>query len=324
VHPTSFTASPDYTQDHTVFTTTDPATCTTPCSAMYRSNDGGSTWHAIGGAGLDGGTIALPPHYPADAHIYAVAPWTGVLRSDDGGAHFHEVLSLGGGVAALDPTSPAGDARFFAAVQNRPPLLLYDDATGSTQVVSSLPPDTQSISAVFTGPGADAVYVNLLTTASGSALYACSAAGGCHAAGPAVAAVPVMSPTFGTDRTLFVREPQALVVRSVDGSSSLRLSLPGQPELLLPAADYASSHRLDVVSAASSPASPLIASLFLVAEGVQRQLAAAWTSTMDLATATRLPDGHVLVALRPDPTTHAGGYGAACSVDDGMSWQPRC
>jgi RNA polymerase sigma factor (sigma-70 family) len=324
VHVTAFTPSPDYGNDHTVFATTDPATCTIACSGLYRSDDGGSTWHAAGGNGLDGGALALPPQYPADTHIYAVAPWTGVLRSDDGGAHFHSVLALGGGVAALDPTSPNGDARFFAAVQNRPPLLLYDDASTTTQVVPSLPPDTQSISAVFTGPGSDAVYVNLLTTASGSALYACTAAAGCHPAGPALAAVPVMSPTFGTDRTFFVREPQAVVVRSVDGSSSVRLSLPGQPELLLPAADYAASQRLDVVSAGGIAAAPLLTSLFLVAAGIEHRVQAAWTSSMDLATATRLPDGRVLVALRPDPVTHVGVYGAACSVDDGASWRPQC
>ena len=324
VHVTSFTPSPAYRQDHTVFATSDSAACTSSCSGLYRSSDGGSTWRALGGNGLQGSSLTLPPHFPGDPLIYAVSPWAGVLRSDDGGANFHSVLALGGGVAALDPTSPSGDARFFAAVQNRPPLLLYDDGSRTVQVVPSLPPDTQSISLAFSGPGADAVYVNLLTTSSGSGLYACTTAGGCHRAGPAVAGMPVMSPSFAADRSFFVRETDDVVVRSVDGSSAVRLSLPGQPELLMPAADYSSSGRLDVVSAGGNFGAPLLTSLFFVAAGTRREVQAAWASTMDLATATRLPDGHVLVALRPDPTSHAGAYGAACSVDDGISWQPRC
>ena len=318
---TGFTAAPDYDHDHIVFATADTGACTASCSALYRSDDGARTWRALGGAGLAGGAIALPPGFPADPRIFAVAPLTGILRSDDGGASFHAVLPLLNGVAALDPTSPPGDARFFVAVQDRPPLLLYDDRQGAVQAVVSLPADTESITQIFTGPGAGDVYANVATAAEGIGLYACAAAAGCHRVGPALGNVPLMSPTFGSDQTLFIREADSLTVRSVDGATTLHLPLGATPMVVLPDADFATTRRVEV--AAEVPGLPLVAQLFQLARGLDTVLRQVWTPRMDLSTATRLPDGHVLVALQPD-LTGAGSRGLACSDDDALTWQPRC
>ena len=57
------------------------------CPAIFRSQDGGSSWSRLTALGYTGGTVILPAAYPTDPTVF-VAGSTGLLRSDDGGASF--------------------------------------------------------------------------------------------------------------------------------------------------------------------------------------------------------------------------------------------
>jgi len=323
---TSFTASPAYSSDHTVFATGTCPVGSPRCSPLFRSDDGGRAWRAIGGAGLVADArILLPPDFHGDSIIFAAAPGTGLLRSADGGAHFAPVTpALNGIGAVVDPRSPPGDPHVYLTAQSTPSLLVYTDHDRSLAPVTGLPPDVEAITALFSGPGAHAAYVSVAEAIGGGSLWACASPSSCSRVGPGVAGIPIVSPTFAVDHTYFTLLTNGVRITDVDGTQRGSLSTDGaQAMAVVAAADYSTSQRLDVVVRHGTNATdPLAVLRYLVAAHASASAPGGWTAAMDFDTVARLPDGRVLVGLRP--MSGSSDYGIACSSDDGTSFAPTC
>jgi RNA polymerase sigma factor (sigma-70 family) len=321
----SFTASPDYAHDHTVYASTRPQSCQMSCSGLFRSNDGGRTWESLGGAGLIQGTVLLPPTFPRDPTLYAISPGVALLRSRDGGAHFETLLPVAPTMAAIDPTSPPGGVRIWVLLQSMPALLVWDESDGMLHPVIGLPADTDAVATVFAVAGSPVVYVNVVEAVNGTSLWACDSATACHRAGPATGAVPVTAP--GASDTFFVPHLGSVEVRSVSGTPdrTIDLGLGAIVEAILPAVDYAHSGQFDVVAyggiTAGGGARFTVQRFLANALGAPRR---AWSPPLDGVLLQRLADGHLLAALGPLGGSGTDASGLLCSADDGGTWQPRC
>jgi RNA polymerase sigma-70 factor, ECF subfamily len=325
-HVQSVTTSPDYTHDHTIYASTIPASCSggPGCSALFRSQDGGRTWEQLGGAGLLGGTILLPPHFPADPTLYAVSPGAAVLRSRDGGATFQAVVPVAPTMAVIDPHSPAGDASIWMLPESLPGLLVWTEASGSLAPVTGLPVDVDGITSIFTAPGAAGVFVNIIEAVGGTSLWLCDGPASCHRAGPATGGVPVMAPSFAGDATFFLVHPGGVEVRLVSGAGDRQIDTGAGSivEAVLPAADFAQSREVDVAARGAMGAGPLSVLRFLLGRATAA-LTHAWSPPADAEAFLRLPDGNVLATLGGRwgsvPT-----WGLSCSRDDGATWAAAC
>lgn len=334
---TSFTPSPDYAHDHTIFA---PSRCPHRMCPLYRSDDAGDSWHRLAAWGLlaqtDPPTILLPPSYPKDPAVF-VSEEGGLYRSDDGGASFRLVAPQETyPLAAIDPTSAVGDTRIFFTEGSRPDgyatLMLYSGRTGAVVPATALLPATVAgVTSLFTAPGAHAVYVDTMDATRHAAMYACAGIDPCHYVGPT--ALPwlvdiVPSPTFASDSTFFLRTSAAdsvSVVSTVDGHQANLVLGSGRSGVaaVMPALDYATSHRVDVLL--EEPGATL--GLRLVGDK-QTAWSVATPQYMNDSSLTRLPDGSLL-AERWGPTSYWEGGGdwqggLYCSHDDGITWALAC
>jgi len=318
---TSFTPSPNYTQDHTVFAA---GTCVAPgCSQLFRSSDGGHSWMSLGGAGLPaGGRVLLTPDYPHDPELFAAASGSGLLRSTDGGATFTAVTAPINGDAVMDPSSPVGDPHIVVQLQPGTAIAVYRDSDRSLTTVTGLPPDVEAITAMFSAPHAGAVYVAVVEAVGGGSLYACASATACTRAGPGITGTPVLSPTFPIDRTLFTVQTNAVAIARVDGSGARTVSTGDAAAIAaIPAADYATSGRLDLVVRRSvNSADPLAMLSYVLSTATATAVSATFSTAMDLATVLRLPDGRILVAV----SLGNQHFGVRCSPDDGATFAAIC
>ena len=314
----AFTSAPH--AGNTVFAT---GTCVVPgCgSSLARSDDGGRTWHDLGGAGLSPySRLLLPPDFPADATLFATASGGPLLRSDDGGASFTAVTPAMRGDAAVDPASPPGDPRIFLVSATGPLLLTYTDSTRKLALDSTMPLDIEAITALFTGPGAHHVYVSATEAVGGGGLFACGGGAPCQRVGPGVSGIPSVSPTFGSDLAYFTLATTGVQVMRIDGGDAHRVDTGAgvTAVAILPDADYAATRRLDVVVQRVAGPVTLLAMLRyqLMRDGPPTETASGWTVAMDFNTVLRLADGTVLAGR--------SGGGLACSHDDGASFAPAC
>lgn len=312
---TAITPSPTYEHDGTAFAAGSPQPGCDGCTSLYRTTDRGASWRPLLALGFTGsGTILLPTAYPNDPTIFAVQRYTGLLRSDDGGTTFQPAIPGTVDSAAIDPTSPVGDARVYLVNEAAGTLVVYDAAHHAGTPAPLLPADVTRVVAVFTGPGAQAVYVSASGPVTGTALYAC-AGSSCHRVGPAPGTTPVVSYSFGIDQTLFAAAPEGVSVSRVDGSvaSLIRLSTGWSMAAILPAPDYAATHALNVLARDTGGAPALFRS---VSGGAFTRQPFAVDSTAMLSRVTILPDGRMLSPL--------SSGGVVCSTDDGGTWHPAC
>jgi len=319
LHITAFTPSPQYgSGDHTLFAT---GTCDTApgCAPLARSDDAGRSWRPLGGAGLVAGArLLVPPDFPADPVLFAIAPLSRLVRSADGGATFTAVTPETRGDAAIDPDSPPGDTHVYLVSLTGQTLLLYSDRSRRLGLDSALPLDVDMVTAVFTGRGAHRVYAGVNQLVAGGGLYACGGGAPCERVGPGVTGTPSVSPTFGADRTYFAFTAGGIIVNHLDGAASRTVATGWASTVsILPAADYATSGRLDLVVRGTSQAEGLIAMLRYIAGAAQPvPMRSGWTADVDFATTQRLPDATIIAGR----TTG----GIACSHDDGASFAATC
>jgi len=219
---------------------------------LWHCADGGTTWTPLRGASLimsNKLNLALPPGYPDDPTIFGIG-MDGVYRSDDGGANFREVVVAGqaGMSAALDPTSPAGDARVFVQywdAGSKP--LVYTEKDGRLHPLAGLPADT--IEAMLFAPAANAAYFNVTRAMAPASptLYACPATQAtCTQVGPQAGYASATSPTFDVDHTYFAVSQRSsgntLQIGTVTSGYTSSVPIPqAQSSVILPAADYAGS-----------------------------------------------------------------------------------
>ena len=112
---------------------------------MYRSSDGGATWHAIGLADSQQiGRILVHPDDPdvvyvaALGHPYGPNPERGVFRSRDGGHSWDKVLGPNDDTGAIDLAfEPGNPAVLYAALwqSRRTPWSIYPPSNGAGSAV---------------------------------------------------------------------------------------------------------------------------------------------------------------------------------------------
>ncbi|HEX9969038.1 MAG TPA: sigma-70 family RNA polymerase sigma factor, partial [Acidimicrobiales bacterium] len=247
-----FTPSPSYGTDTTVFAMGKRSNCSSAalCPLLFRSSDGGASWHARGAEGLPLGMsyrILLPPAFPRDHRVFAVS-LAAVFVSDDGGDSFR-MLTPAPGAPAMSPLFSAGDPRILFGSPNtllRPQLpTQYHDGTGViTPLLLPLPADATPVSFAFSpayatdgrmlvtvlearGPGASGV--SLLPQMS---TYSCSATACARAMESAGQQASVLWSTSAPE-LVFVWDSWSLH-RSRDGGRSFTpITFPGGPREVL-------------------------------------------------------------------------------------------
>jgi len=320
---TSFTPSPSYSSDHTIFAATSPTVSpcpTTTCAAVLRSSDSGRTWSVAGHDG--GGPLLLAPAFPQLPRIFAVNA-AGLEQSDDAGGSFRRVLPVSASpgfvpTAVVDPGSAADDPVIVVAASPSS-LVTYDSGSGRASAGPVLPATTQKIDALLAAPGGG-VYVDL-ETVGGGGMYLCGSATACSSVGPWVPGSPILSPTFSSDHTVFSGSGGGVTVAHLDGSDAHVLPVADVVARILPALDYASSGWLNVLvlhQQSDGGWQPQL--LESVAGGpLQPSAARPWLVPMDAGTLALLPGGELIAGLQAHTGTD-GPYGIAWSTDGGGSW----
>jgi len=92
---TQFAASPNGGGRELYATGFSGDNCATRCPVLFRSTDAGVSWKRLPAVGFVGGTIMLPPSYPADDRIFIAGP-NALQVSNDGGRSFTDLTPLGG------------------------------------------------------------------------------------------------------------------------------------------------------------------------------------------------------------------------------------
>lgn len=324
--------SPGYTQDRTVYASGMRITgCSaSPCPALFRTTDGGTSWGPLAALGFAGGRILLPASYPAAPTVFAMGP-TGLLLSNDGGGHFTAITPVTG-PAAVAPDTASGAARILIG---RVPLLVYRQA-GTPNLVPGpvLPPDVTGVDDVaFAGSGShvvvtgsrpdpaspglqDGVVVDCNPTCTETLLTATDAY--FHIS---------VSPTFAADHSYFVYSPQHLYATH-DGGASLAM-LPVQPPGAI--VDMALSPRFSTTGwlgitayrlDGNGVAHPVLA---VSADGGRTLVevpAVGLPHAYTVYFLVALPDGRLLAGL--DGKGADGTFGLRCSGDGGHVWRLTC
>jgi RNA polymerase sigma-70 factor (ECF subfamily) len=325
---TSITPSPAYQQDRTVFASGTLANgCGRPtCPVIFWTRDGGSTWQHLAANGFLGGKLLLSPGYPMDRVMFATGP-AGLQRSDDGGVSFQTVIP-GPAPAAIDPTSPAGDARVFIAAQAP---LIYNAASGKVQAGPTLPPGITAPTDVSYVGGRDVVIAAnqvdpMANTLQDGVVVACPFEQGCHVTvvdttQPALNLA--VSPHSASGDTLFVWSPSELRASRDHGASFTAIPIPpgGLIHTVATPMSEALGQRLVVAEGAGSSADDRLLQSLNAGNSFARVdpigLAQVVTASLLL-----LPDGHEIAAVAT--STGTVGFGIRCSADGGMRWARSC
>jgi hypothetical protein len=269
-----------------------------------------------------GGTVLLPPSYPADQRVFEIDDHA--LRMSTDGGHVFRPLTPLGGHAAMSPGFSADDRQILVGAM---PGWIYHDSN-SLVTPFNLAPEPTSVALSFAyspsyisdhklivgGTGAPVVGQSLVSLCSGAT---------CTPAKPLVGSVG--TPSVLASRTyarsgLAYAWQQSRFYRSLDGGASfgqLPLPVPGAVQSV--AEDQAGA--LYVALLATKPGGTSSGGVFVSRDaGTTWSRIGAGTALDRGATAVMpLPDGRLLVA----PYAPSGG-GVLCSGDDGGSFAPRC
>jgi photosystem II stability/assembly factor-like uncharacterized protein len=295
--------------------------CVTTCSTIFATHDSGHSWTRLPARGFLGGTVLLPPSYPADSSIYAVGP-AGLQQSLDAGKTFG-VLVPGVGTAAVAPTKNQ-------LLLGTNPLAVYDLSRGTLAPGPALPPGVTSVDGLaFLADGTHVIAVGerpdpLVAGQQDGVVMLCDQAScAVSAAYPAELGMRiVVSPTEAEDHTVMVYSSLGLHA-STDGGRTLT-TLQGSMNLIAAALadDFATSHSL-VVATMQSPQNS--SRLYRSANGgkaFDALAASGMPSQLQLTDVLILPGGRMLSTLTA--ADKAGMFGVRCSSDHGASWKDVC
>ena len=320
----SFTPSPNYANDHEVYASgiATRGCLTAQCPTLFRSTDGGVTWVRVWSVAFGGGTVLLPPAYPADQRIFEIDDHA--LRMSADGGHLFRPLTPLGGHAAMSPGFSAADRQILVGAM---PGWIYHD--GSSLVTPfNLAPEPLSVALSFAYSPSYTSDHKLIVAGTGApvigqSLVSLCTVATCTPAKPLVGSVGtpsvLASRSYATSGLAYAWQ-QTRFYRSIDGGASF-----GQVALPVPGA---------VQSVAEDQTGGLFVALLATgADGassggvfVSRNAGTTWSrigagTALDRgATAVMpLPDGRLLAA----PYAARGG-GLLCSGSDDGSFAPRC
>jgi RNA polymerase sigma-70 factor, ECF subfamily len=325
----SVTPSPNYGHDHTVFASgslINGCHIDANCAVLYRSTDGGASWHNTNALNYGGGRLLLPPSWPKDPTMFAVGS-QGLQRSTDGGQSFTLAVPVVA-PAAIAPDSAPGNARVLIGAN---PLLVYSSAgAGSVSQGPVLPAglttpddvayagDSQHILATAEVVSGDYVVSGQQT----GAIVEC-VGGACKVVATKANAPKLrltVSPAFAADRTA-VATSGTTILESTDGGASFST---------LQAPLHGAAHALVTFTPSGGGQSLVVAGLGS-ASPVVVQMAPTGTSTdmpsqglpagSAVTTLTALADGRLLAAISADPALH---FGLLCLSPGATAWNASC
>lgn len=294
------------------------------CHVLFLSEDMGATWRRLTAAGFHGGTVLLPPAWPADHRIFVVAP-DALLESTDGGESFHAVAPTGQ-TGAMSPGFSSGDPVIWVGLA--PGWSYHDDTKALTPLELWPPPVADAATYAFAPawPADERVLVggwSMGQDGSPTATVAGCAAGVCgnHVTLPGVTRTPQLltMPSFGQTGAAFAWAGDRLL-RSLDaGASFTDVGLPGPGDVssLVATGD----DTLYLALADVTPEGEQVGGLYVSEDrgGSWRQLGAKTRLANGVASVVAGPDGRLVAGVQPS----AGG-GVLCSGDAGKSWSRRC
>ena len=320
---TEIAASPSYESDSTVFAvgTVTRGCPYVVCPTLFRSRDGGATWHRTAAANFSGGHLLFAESFARDGRLFAAGP-TGLLESRDSGGSFSSLAPIGGS-AAISPQFAAGDPRILFGAA---PGWEYRDDLGTMKPGGMVLPSTATAGTVEFVPNyarERVVVVGGSTVDSAgrnvTAVFKCEDAL-CRTAGvfsPVVGPAQVaVSPAYERDRTTVAWRGGFLWV-SQDGGDSYS----PRP---LPIAG-------DVRSVAMGPDGVLHVAVRGGADGATTGGVLASTDAgrtwRHVGRGTVLDRGAESVVALPDGRLLAGPTatgGLLCSLDGGTQWERTC
>jgi len=333
----SFTTSPAYGSDHTVFAAGAITNCqtVTPCGVVFTSHDGGTSWSRLPATIPSHlGSVVLLPTYPATPTLFLTTA-AGLLRSDNAGQSFLPVVPLPDAVAAplqgLDGAAPT----VLVGSQTDPgQTWIYDPAlsAGASQGPTLLPGMVAEDMAALPGDRGVMVAVGQAGGSDEDAvaprLERCDAVSCTPLAElpqPTTGNLQLdVSTAYATDHTLALVTADTVYL-STDGGHSLRAVLrfattdpvttvgigvdsSGQPEILAGERLFATLHGTVVLWRS-------------VDGGADFSPARSWGDITGIRALEVLPDGHVLAAVAG---SISGNNGVRCSADGGVSWSATC
>src|SRR5579884_319792 len=328
----------DYSSSHTVYVAGERSQCSSGCTELWRSRDGGGTWTRANATGWQPGPLLAVEVGGHPELVSAVTGGYGV--SVDGGESFQRHAAPGSPTVSL---GHGGNAD-----------VLMTGSDGSTDYVLGLPAGT--LRQVVGDPALEQLQIEP-TPAYGSGAQSAPAAMGwgvdpqtksahldwCDASFVCRAKSSidsggqlVFSPNFLSDHAVFLLTPKGLL-RSADGGTTFApttVMLPQADTLittvtsLVPTPDFDGAARRGalfaaVVSASKSNTGTLSGGVLLIADG-----GATWQFLSDSAV---LASGVSALALAPDGRLFAGTItmqgssgGVYCSQDGGATWGGTC
>jgi len=320
----SFTPSPSYDRDHEVYASgvATKGCASGQCPTLFRSTDGGVTWVRVWSLAFGGGTVMLPPAYPADPRIFEIDEHA--LRVSADGGHLFRLLTPLGGHAAMSPGFSGADRQILVGAM---PGWIYHDSN-SLVTPFNLAPEPTSVALSFAHSPVYSSDHRLIVAGTGPPLASQSmvslcTGSTCTPATPLLGSVGtpslLTSRSYGTSGVAFAWQ-QSRFYRSLDGGATFgQLALPAGGDVKGVAEDRTGG--LYVALLATRYDGSSTGGVF-----VSRDAGTTWTrigagTALDRgATAVMpLPDGRLLAA----PYTPTGG-GLVCSPDDGSTWAPRC
>jgi RNA polymerase sigma-70 factor (ECF subfamily) len=322
---TQFVASPHGDGRELYATGFSPEHCATAhCPVLFRSTDAGVSWTRLRAFAFVGGTVMLPPSYPADDRIFIAGP-NALQVSNDHGASFTNLTPLGG-FAAMSPAFSTGDRRILVGAV--PGWIYHDDNNAVTPLDLAPVPASAALSFAFapTYPADPRLLIGGAVARSGDAQSSVVSACNKNSCGPAVPlagsdGVPTLLTThaFATTGVAFAWQAGRLFRTSSGGATFSGLSLPVDAGVQALAEDAADNLYLALLSA--QPDGTPVGGVFVSRDrgSTWARLGATTALFRGAYTVAALPDGRLFAA--PDATT---GGGLLCSADAGRTWARRC
>ena len=320
---TSFTASPNYRQDHEVYASgsSHADSCAVSCPALFHSTDGGASWKRLRGFGFEGGLVMLPPSYPADSRIFVGGPNALKVSSDNG--RTFTPLTPAGGFTAMSPAFSAGDSQILVGAI---PGWIYHDDTKAVTPFDSVPESASTALSFAYAPAypRDHRIVVGGTDSSSNQNSIVSACDVSNCTAPATLAGSTGTPAVMTSRSFsttglaFAWSVDRLYRSTNGGGSFSQVSLPVPGEVRGLVEDAHGTLYLALLHADTESTT---GGLFASYNG-----GSTWTR---LGSGTMLDNGVFSVIALPSGNLLASPYaarggGLQCSSDGGRTWSPRC
>jgi RNA polymerase sigma-70 factor (ECF subfamily) len=310
--------SPGYSSDHTVLMMGTPGNCAPPCTHLYRSTDGGTTWSYVNFADVAFGSRIIIPGGSTHAERFYTESIVGSLQmTSDGGQSFVPIVPAKAGSVSAAPVSTGLDA----VVSNSALWTL----TGGFRpfLVSAFAPGDSIVGTALVLPGAAGGYEVLqpvnpanVDEVPATAIVHCSPTCGTRTPLPFGTnnVILVPSPNLASDHTIYaVGSGLKIAISRDDGRS---FTLVGRTRAIEMVAVPGPSGRRLVAVLDGGPNGSLA---YSDDDGVSWQSARlsnrSWTAPHTLAV---LRPGRLIVSMtRPIPALNR--YDFACSAD-GSAW----